>query len=90
MQKVNPRTRTEPSKEEIKIRQEAISSTVKKCFLKEKVSFVEAKELPFLVGRVRQTDGVRAEIRRTLLDNFGASIVSVGNGMVAIVKRPSE
>lgn len=84
------RARTEPSKAEIDIRQSAISSQIRKDFLKSDVAYVDAKELPFLVGKIRQTDNTRTEIRKTLLTDFGASSVAVGSGKVAIVKRPEE
>lgn len=82
------RTRKEPSKDEVKIRQDAIGSQIKKDFLKSNVSYVDAKELPFLVGKIRQTDNIRAEVRETLRTSFNASSVSVGGGQVAVVKRP--
>lgn len=84
------RTRTEPSREEITIRQNAISSQIHKDFLKSEVTYVDAKELPFLVGKVRQTDNTRKEVRKTLLADFGASSVAVGSGKMAIVKRPKN
>ena len=82
------RTRTEPSQEEIEIRKNAISSQIKKDFLKSDVSYVDTGELTFLVGKVRQTDNTRKEVRKVLLENFGASFVSVGDSKMAIVKRP--
>lgn len=84
------KARTEPSKDEIEIRKNAISSQIRKDFLKSNISYVDAKELPFLVGKIRQTDNTRTDVRKTLLTDYCASSVAVGNGKVAIVKRPEE
>jgi hypothetical protein len=69
------------------IRKNAVSSQIRKDFLNSNVSYVDAKELPFLVGRIRQTDNTRSEIREMLREEFQASSVSVGSGKVAVVKR---
>lgn len=81
------RKRREPTEEEIKIRRDALKSGIKKDFLTSNVTYVEAKELPFLVGRIRQTAEMRTAVRNELRREFDASIVAVGDSRVAIVKR---
>jgi hypothetical protein len=81
------RTRSEPSKEEVEIRRNAIRSGIKRDFLSSDITYVDAKEMPFLVGKIRQTDDTKVEIRNELKNVFDASSVPVGNGRVAIVKR---
>ena len=79
--------RKEMSPEEVKIHANAISSSIKKDFLKKDVSYQNSKEIQTLAGYIRNTDEARKEVRRILKDDFNASIVSVGENQVAIVKR---
>ncbi len=81
------RKRREPSEEEVMILGDALRSGIRKDFLTKNVTYIDAKELPFLVGRIRQTDEMRVEVRNALRRDFDASIVAVGDGRVAIVKR---
>ena len=65
----------------------AIRSVIKRDFLSSDITYVDAKEMPFLVGKIRQTDDTRVDFRNELKNEFNASSVPVGNGRVAIVKR---
>jgi len=82
--------RTEMSDEELDIHKNAISSSIKKDFLKKDVSYQNANEIQCLALYKRNTEDARREVRRILKDEFNASIVSVGENQVAIVKRPPE
>ena len=80
--------RNEMSNEEVEINKNAISSSVKKDFLKKDVSYQNANEIQCLAGYKRNTDEAKREVRRILKDEFNASLVAVGDNQVAIVKRP--
>lgn len=79
--------RTELTEDELKIHQQAIESAIKKDFLKSNVSYQNANEMKYYVGFHRETDNAKSEVRRKLKDDLDASIVSVGDGRVAVVKR---
>jgi hypothetical protein len=76
------------SDDEVKIHEAAISSSIKKDFLKHDLSYQDTKTMQCLAGYKRNTGDSRREVRRILLENFNASIVAVGANKVAIVKRP--
>lgn len=82
--------RTYPDQNEIDIRGDAVRSMIKKDFLRKDVSYVEAKELPFIVGKIKQTDNTRKLIRQHLSETLDAVMTPVGSGKVAIVKRPND
>lgn len=82
--------RKEMSDEEVDIHKNAISSSIKKDFLKKEVSYQSSDEIQCLAGYKRNTDEAKREVRRILKDEFNASLVAVGDGQVAIVKRPQE
>ncbi len=81
------RKRREPSEEDVIILGDALRSGIRKEFMTKDVTYIDSKDLPFLVGRIRQTDEMRVEVRNTLRRDYDASIVAVGDGRVAIVKR---
>jgi hypothetical protein len=82
--------RTEMSDEELEIHKNAISSSIRKDFLKADVSYQDANEIQHLVGYKRNTDEAKRLVRHTLKEDFDAAIVPVGDSKVAIVKRPKE
>jgi hypothetical protein len=83
-------TRTEMTDDELAIHKNAISSSIRKDFLRSDVSYQNANEIQHLVGYKRNTDEAKSLVRQTLKDEFDAAIVPVGGGKVAIVKRPKD
>lgn len=82
--------RKEMSDSEVEIHKNAISSSIKKDFLKKDVSYQSTNEIQCLAGYKRNTDEAKREVRRILKEEFNAAIVSVGENKMAIVKRPKE
>lgn len=78
------------SDEEVEIHKNAISSSIKKDFLKKDVSYQSSNEIQCLASYKRNTDEAKRCVRKILKEEFNASIVSVGENKVAIVKRPQE
>jgi hypothetical protein len=79
-----------PTEEETKIKGDFVRASIKNAFIKERIIYLEASDMPFLVNKIKQTANIKTEIRKTLLTEFGASMVPVGDGQVAIVKRPQK
>lgn len=80
--------RKELTDDELQIHKNALTSSIKKDFLKKEVSYHDASELKYLAGYRRENDQSRAAVRKLLREEFGASMVAVGGNKVAIVKRP--
>ena len=80
-------SRKELSDAELKIHADAISSSIRKDFLKSQVSYQNASEMKYLTGYRRENDASRLAVRTLLREEFNASMVSVGGNRVAIVKR---
>ena len=79
--------RTELTPEELNIHKQAISSAIRKDFLKKDVSYQQASDIKYISGYARETENSKSLARQILKDDFNASVVAVGNGQVAIVKR---
>ena len=82
--------RKELTKDELEIHKNAIASNIKKDFIKKDISYQNAAEMKFLAGYRRQTASTQSEVRTILRTDFNASIVAVGDGQVAIVKRREQ
>ena len=82
--------RKELTQEELNIHKDALASSVRKDFLTKDVSYQSASEIKYLAGYRRENDSTLSEVRQILREKFNASMVAVGNGQVAIVKRPNE
>lgn len=79
--------RKELTENELEIHKNALASTIRKDFLKNDVSYQIASDIKYLAGYRRENDTAMSEVRTILREEFDASMVAVGNGYVAIVKR---
>lgn len=77
----------EMTEKERQIHEEALRGAIKKDFLKGPVSYQPASDIKYLAGYIREVDNAKTAARKILKDEFNASVVAVGDGMVAIVKR---
>ena len=80
--------RKELTKEEVDIHKNAIISAVRKDFLTSDVSFQDASLMKHVAGYRRQSENTPADVRTAIKETVNGSIVAVGKGKVAIVKRP--
>ena len=74
--------------DEVKVLALAVTSSISRDFLKKEVSYQEAGDMKYVAGYQNQTDQALKTARTILRDEFNASMVAVGNGKVAVVKRP--
>ncbi|WP_250450285.1 hypothetical protein [Caballeronia sp. ATUFL_M2_KS44] len=80
-------SRNELTESELETYKQALASSIRKDFIKKDVSYQNRNELKFLAGYRRERDDTMSQVRRILKEEFGASVVSVGGNMAAIVKR---
>lgn len=80
--------RKELTKEEVEIHKNAIISAIKKDFLTADVSYQDANLMKHVAGYRRESENTPADVRTAIKDEVNGSVVPVGKGKVAIVKRP--
>lgn len=81
-------TRKELTQGEIEIHKNAIISAIKRDFLTGDVSYQNASLMKHVAGYRRQSENTPADVRTAIKTEVDGSIVAVGKGLVAIVKRP--
>ena len=82
--------RTELTKEQVDIHKNAIISSIKKDFLTSNVSYQDANLMKHVAGYMRESENTLVDVRKTLREEVDGSLVAVGNGKVAVVKRNPE
>lgn len=80
--------RKELTEEEVQIYSDSIISSIKRDFLTSNVSYQDANLMKHVAGYRRESENTPADVRTAIKDKVNGSIVSVGEGKVAIVKRP--
>lgn len=82
------KTRKELTQAEVEIHKNAIISSIKKDFLSSDVSFQPAALMKHVAGYIRESENSSADVRAAIKELVNGSMVAVGNGQVAVVKRP--
>ncbi len=79
--------RTEWTDDQVKTRADEINARIKREFESERAVYVQKDDRKFVVGRKRDRSEVGPEFEAKMLQDFDASVVDVGGGRVAVVKR---
>lgn len=80
--------RKELTQEEVEIHKAAIINTIKRDFINANISYQDASLIKHVAGYRRETSNTLSDVRKILKEEVNGSIVQVGKGKVAIVKRP--
>jgi hypothetical protein len=80
-------TRTEITDEQVKNRKTHVISRIKIDFETKNATYVDRDDMKFVVDRKRDRAEVFPEFKEKMLRQFNASVVDVGGGRVAVVKR---
>lgn len=80
--------RKELTVDEVNIHRDAIICAIKKDFLTKDVSFQDANLMKHVAGYKRTSQNTPADVRTAIKNEVNGSVVAVGKGKVAIVKRP--
>lgn len=80
--------RTEMSQEAVNIHKNAILSSIRKDFLTSNVSYQDAVLMKHVAGYRRESENTLTDVRTAIKTEVNGSVVAVGKGKVAIVKRP--
>ena len=79
--------RKELTDDQLEVYRSAIESSIKRDFMTKDVSYQDSADMKYIASYRRENRYTKTEVRRILREELNASIVSVGGGKVAIVKR---
>lgn len=76
------------TEEAVEIHRNAILSSIRKDFLSSDVSYQDAALMKHVAGYRRESENTPADVRKVIKDEVNGSVVAVGKGKVAVVRRP--